>query len=97
MGAAFQIEYSPQAADDLRGMRAFDRAKILRAIDQYLAQAPMHVGKSRIKRMRQPFWSQYRLRVDEHRVYYNVNEPARVVSVLRILTKGTGLTPGEAP
>src|SRR5215831_6372261 len=97
MSAAFQIEYTPQAADDLRALRAFDRAKVFAAIEQYLAHAPTQTSKSRIKQMRQPFWSQYRLRVDEHRVYYNVDEPARVVSVLRILTKGTGSTPGEAP
>ena len=95
--AAFEIRYAAQAADDIRSLRAFDRAKVFSAIEQYLSNAPTQVSKSRIKQMRQPFWSEYRLRVDDHRVYYNVDEPARQVFVLRVLSKGTGTTPGESP
>jgi mRNA-degrading endonuclease RelE of RelBE toxin-antitoxin system len=95
--AVFRIEYSPQAIADLAALRAFERAKVVAAIEKYLVHAPTQLSKSRIKLMRQPFWSQYRLRVDDERVYYNVDEPARRVSVLRILTKGTGPTPGESP
>jgi mRNA-degrading endonuclease RelE of RelBE toxin-antitoxin system len=47
--------------------------------------------------MSQPFWSQYRLRVNAFRVYYDVDEEACVVSVLRVLEKGTGQTPGKTP
>jgi mRNA-degrading endonuclease RelE of RelBE toxin-antitoxin system len=45
--------------------------------------------------MAQPFWSQYRLRVDEFRVYYDVDDDHRVVNVLRVLMKTTDQTPGE--
>jgi mRNA-degrading endonuclease RelE of RelBE toxin-antitoxin system len=47
--------------------------------------------------MAQPFWSQYRLRVGDFRVYYDVDEGARTVDVLRILEKGTRTTPTEEP
>jgi mRNA-degrading endonuclease RelE of RelBE toxin-antitoxin system len=43
--------------------------------------------------MVQPFWSQYRLRADEFRVYYDVDEQSRAVNVLRVLAKGTEPTP----
>ena len=66
-------------------------------IDQRLTIAPMHVGKSRIKKMREPYWCEYRLRVDDYRVYYDVDEPARIVSILRVLPKGTDLAPKESP
>ncbi len=47
--------------------------------------------------MEQPFWSEYRLRVDEFRVYYDVNEKSRVVNVLRVLEKGTETTAQNPP
>ncbi len=47
--------------------------------------------------MAQPFWSQYRLRVDEFRVYYDVNDDQRTVNVLRVLIKTTDPMPGETP
>ena len=43
--------------------------------------------------MGQPFWSQYRLRIDDFRVYYDIDEENRVVNVLRVLRKGTEPTP----
>ena len=45
--------------------------------------------------MTQPFWSQYRLRIDELRVYYDVDEGQRRVNVLRVLRKTTGATSTE--
>lgn len=42
--------------------------------------------------MDQPFWSQYRLRVDDFRVYYDVDEQLHVVNVLRVIEKGTSET-----
>src|SRR5438105_2855378 len=97
MAVAFQITYSPEAANALRAMRGFDRAKIVQAVELHLSHEPMRPSRSRIKRMRQPFWCQFRLRVDAYRVYYNVNEAARRVGVLRILEKGSGSTPTESP
>lgn len=97
MSGSFAVTYSIEAADDIRSLKAFDRAKIIRAIEQFLTTAPTQTSRSRIKRMRQPFWCQYRLRVDDHRAYYNVDEPAQRVLVLRVLTKGTDPTPGEPP
>lgn len=47
--------------------------------------------------MSQPFWSQFRLRIDDIRVYYDIDEAVRTVQVLRVLLKGTGQTATEAP
>jgi mRNA-degrading endonuclease RelE of RelBE toxin-antitoxin system len=55
------------------------------------------VSKSRIKAMSQPFWSQYRLRVDEFRVYYDVDENHHIVNELRVLRKTTDQTPEVSP
>ena len=74
-------------------LRAFDQRKILDAIAQYLARRPQQESKSRIRAMAKPFWSQYRLRVDDFRVYYDIHAPQHAVSVLRVLKKGTEATP----
>ena len=62
---------------------------------RYAQEAAMDIRglRSRIKAMRQPFWSQYRLRIDDFRVYYDVSETPRAVSVLRVLEKTTQGTP----
>ena len=47
--------------------------------------------------MLQPFWSQYRLRVGDFRIYYDVNDDERIVNVLRVLMKTTDQTPEKSP
>jgi len=78
-------------------MRKFDQRKVLEGIEIHLTHQPGFGSKSRIKAMLQPFWSQYRLRVDEFRVYYDVDENHLIVNVLRVLMKTTDQTPGESP
>jgi mRNA-degrading endonuclease RelE of RelBE toxin-antitoxin system len=81
----YRIEIDPQAVDDLKRMRAFERAAVLDVIDRILAAHPMRLGKSRIKRLRGLDSPQYRLRVDDLRVFYDVD--GEDVYVLRILAK----------
>jgi len=51
----------------------------------HLTHEPMKVGKSRIKRLRGLSQPQYRLRVDDIRVFYDVTETQ--VQVLAIVAK----------
>ena len=46
---------------------------------------PTLVSKSRIEQLREPAPTQYRLRVGEFRVYYNVAEEA--VFIIQVLSK----------
>ena len=85
---AFAIEYAQEAVQDIRLLQAHDRKKVVDGIETHLIRDPVRVSRSRIKEMTQPFWSQYRLRVDEFRVYYDVGLEKRTVSILRILEKG---------
>jgi mRNA interferase RelE/StbE len=93
MSDRFDIRYAAVAADDVRGLRPFDQRTVMDAIEEQLAYEPQRTSKSRIKAMEQPFWSQFRLRVDDIRVYYDVDEENRVVNVLRVLNKGSESTP----
>lgn len=97
MGNQYGIRYTREAADDLRPLRTFDQRRIIDGIFQHLAFEPKRVSRSRIKEMERPFWSQYRLRVDDFRVYYDVDDDQHVVVVLRVLLKGTAATPPESP
>src|SRR5712692_5085264 len=97
MRKSYEIRYAQIAAKDIRGLRRFDQLKVLDGIERYLSHQPRLESKSRIKAMRQPFWSQYRLRIDDFRVYYDVDDASHQVHVLRVLMKTTQTTRGGSP
>jgi mRNA interferase RelE/StbE len=82
---AFEIILSPEAVDDLRRLSAFDRAKVRDALEVHLRHDPTKVSKSRIKRLRDLAHPQYRLRVDDLRVFYDIEGDQ--VQVLAIVEK----------
>ena len=83
-----EILLAPEAVEDLRGLRAHLRATVRDAIERHLRHEPRRTSRSRIKRLRGLRRPQYRLRVDEIRVYYDVVENR--VEVLAIVTKAEG-------
>jgi mRNA interferase RelE/StbE len=91
----FTIDYAQEALADLQSLRGFERKNVVDGIENHLQHEPMKESRSRIKRMKQPFWCEYRLRVDDFRVYYDVSEAERRVIVLRVLEKGRDSTPGK--
>jgi mRNA interferase RelE/StbE len=81
----FEIVLAPDAVEQLRGLRAGTRSRVRDAIERHLCHEPTKVSRSRIKRLRGLERPQYRLRVDEVRVFYDVTETA--VEVLAIVSK----------
>jgi mRNA-degrading endonuclease RelE of RelBE toxin-antitoxin system len=67
-----EITLSPQARAQYHGLSAYDRAKVRDAIDAHLLHRPTAESRSRIKRLRDLRKPQYRLRVDDLRVFYDV-------------------------
>lgn len=94
---AFKIHISSEATTALRVLSGFDRKTIQAEIRQHLTHQPMNTSRSRIKELEQPAITQYRLRVGEYRVYYNVDIDEEVVFVLYVFEKGRGLTPEGEP
>jgi mRNA interferase RelE/StbE len=88
----YDIDYADEAVNDITSFRFFDQKKLFEAIAIHLKHEPTRISRSRIKQMVQPFWSQYRLRVEDFRVYYDVDEDKRAVHVLRVLEKGREVT-----
>ena len=81
----YDIIFTPEALGDLKTLRAIDRAKVQDAIELHLRHEPTKLSKSRIKRLRQLKHPQFRLQVDDLRVFYDVIE--QQVELLAILTK----------
>jgi len=81
----FGIRYSNEAVERLKKLRGFDRTAILDQIEQVLSVNPTLESKSRIKRLREPSPTQYRLRVGEFRVFYDIQEAT--VIIVQILSK----------
>ncbi len=81
----FAIILAPQAIEGLRALRPEYRRGIREAIELHLRHEPTKLSRSRIKRLRGLDRPQYRLRVDENRVFYDVTKEA--VEVLAIISK----------
>ncbi len=81
----FEIVLAPEAAEDLRALTANLRAVVRDALETHLRQEPMKTSRSRIKRLRGLRRPQYRLRVDEVRVFYDVS--GATVEILAIVAK----------
>jgi len=76
------IILAPQAVADLRRLKANIRAAVREAMERHLAFEPMKISKSRIKRLRGLSRPQYRLRVDDVRVFYDVRDGTVEVSAI---------------
>jgi len=73
---------SPQAREQFHGLSAYDRAKVRDAIDQHLQDRPTTESGSRIKRLRGLRKPQYRLRVDDVRVFYDVEDDTVIIHAI---------------
>ncbi len=81
----YDIILSPEANEDFKRLSAHERAKIRDLMEVHLRHEPARTSKSRIKRLRGLSRPQYRLRIDEFRVFYDVG--MNTVEVLAIITK----------
>jgi mRNA-degrading endonuclease RelE of RelBE toxin-antitoxin system len=81
----YEIVLAPEAAQDLKRLKAHDRAEVKDALDRHLRHEPNKVSKSLIKRLRGMNHPQYRLRVGEIRVFYDITRNR--VEILAIVSK----------
>lgn len=86
----FAIVLAPEAVADLRRLTANVRATVRAALETHLRHEPRKASRSRIKRLRGLLRPQYRLRVDEVRVFYDVT--GTTVEVLAIVAKSEAST-----
>lgn len=87
---AFDIILAPEAVEDLRSLKANIRVSVKEALERHLRHEPRKKSRSRIKRRRGLAKPQFRLRVDDVRVFYDVVENR--VEVLAIVEKSGAST-----
>jgi mRNA-degrading endonuclease RelE of RelBE toxin-antitoxin system len=88
----YSIEVSAGAADEIGALRAFDRRRVLDAVERDLGREPTRVTRRRklLHGVRPrfehvvPIWQ---LRVGAIRVFYDVDEERRVVSIRAVRVK----------
>ena len=80
-----EIILSPQALADFKRLPARIRAQVRDQIELHLRHEPTRGSRSRIKRLRGLHRPQFRLRVGEIRIFYDVVEAE--VHILTIVTK----------
>ena len=81
----YEVVLAPEAARAYGSLPAYRRAEVRGALERHLRYEPTRVSKSRIRGLRGLSQPQYRLRVGEVRVFYDVTPEA--VEVLAIVTK----------
>src|SRR5271156_1781204 len=81
----FELVLAPEAAEAYGTLPAYRRAEVRDALERHLRHEPARVSRSRIKRLRGMSRPQYRLRVGEVRIFYDVR--AETVEILAIVTK----------
>jgi mRNA-degrading endonuclease RelE of RelBE toxin-antitoxin system len=86
----FAIVLAPEAVEDLGSLKANVRAVVRAALETHLRHEPSKASRSRIKRLRGLARPQYRLRVGDIRVFYDVT--GSTVEILAIVDKPEALT-----
>ena len=81
----YDIVLAPSAVRELRALPAHVRARVRGGLEQRLRHEPTKVSKSRIKRLQGLSRPQFRLRIDDIRVFYDVTDAT--VEVLAIISK----------
>jgi len=88
----FIISYAQSVAEDLAAIRAFECRRLLDQIERQLAHEPTRETRNRkILRGLTPPWEHvepvWELRIDQYRVFYDVDEAAREVMVRAVRHK----------
>jgi mRNA-degrading endonuclease RelE of RelBE toxin-antitoxin system len=81
----FEIVFAPEAVEDLKGLKAALRTETRAAIETHLRYEPRKTSRSSVKRLRGVSKPQFRLRVGEIRVFYDVSD--QTVEILAIVAK----------
>jgi len=68
----YDIVLAPEAVEDLNRLKANLRAVIRDGLETHLRHQPTRTSRSRIKRLRKLSQPQFRLRIGDVRVFYDV-------------------------
>ncbi len=83
----YEVIVAQDARDQFVQLDGRWRSRLKKEIRRHLADRPRHESKSRIKKLRGLRQPQYRLRVDEIRIFYDVNDETGRVEILGFIDK----------
>ena len=86
----FAIVLASEAVEDLRTLKANVRTTVRADIERHLRHEPRKVSRSRIKRLRGLAHPQFRLRVGEVRIFYDIT--GTTIEVIAIVAKSEAET-----
>ena len=91
----YEIRFARDVEADLRRLRAYDRQRVLGAIERHLTSQPAVQARNRkLLRSLIPPWTAegpiWELRVGEHRVFYDVADAERIVYVRAVRRQAPG-------
>jgi mRNA-degrading endonuclease RelE of RelBE toxin-antitoxin system len=76
----YTIEFAPEALEDLLSFRKFEQQKIVSGIDDQLKHEPTVETRNRF-RMRPNEVAAWELRIEQFRVFYNVEQIVQIVRI----------------
>jgi mRNA-degrading endonuclease RelE of RelBE toxin-antitoxin system len=76
----FQIEFTAEAEADLAWFKKREQVLILDGIESHLRHEPTAITRNR-KQLRPNNTAEWELRLDRYRVFYDVAETVRIVSI----------------
>lgn len=79
---SFHIVFAPEAVEDLLRLSATTRTAVRAALETHLRHEPNKISRSRIKRLRGLRQPQYRLRVGDIRVFYDISDATVEISAI---------------
>ena len=71
---AHEIVFTDTAKKHYRSLDGRWRSAVKKRIETHLRHEPAKLSKSRIKRLREQKHPEYRLRVDDYRVFYDIDD-----------------------
>jgi len=97
----YEVAFAPSVAEDLSEVRAFDRARIMDAVEEQLTREPTVLTRHRklLPDLEPPFEAVppiWELRVGEFRIFYDVAEEEKKVYVRAVRRKPPHKTTEEA-
>lgn len=76
----YEIEFTPEAIEDLKPFRKFEQQTIISGIDTRLKYEPTVETRNRFQ-MRSNDVAEWELRIGKYRVFYNVENDVQIVSI----------------
>ena len=83
----YEVVVAKDAQDQFGELDGRWRSRLKKEMREHLEHQPKRESRSRIKRLRGLRQPQYRLRVDDLRVFYDVNDEVNRVEVLGFVNK----------